>query len=54
MLLMGRKFLRFQDVLHMRLSAGLAHHIKVIDSLMQDAWITSYKQTGLDPLFLEP
>jgi len=31
----------------------LIYRFKVIDSLMQDDWISSYKQTGPDPLFLE-
>ena len=32
----------------------LTYHFKVINSLMQDALVSSYKQTGPDPLFLEP
>jgi len=32
----------------------LTYHFKVIDSLMQDIWVSSYKQTGPDHLFLEP
>jgi hypothetical protein len=32
----------------------LTCHIKVIDCLMQDTWVSRYKQTGRDPLFLEP
>jgi len=31
----------------------LTNRFKVIGSLMQDVWISNYKQTGLDPLFLE-
>jgi hypothetical protein len=31
----------------------LTYRFKVIDSLMQDDWISSYKQTGPDSLFLE-
>jgi len=27
----------------------LTYHFKVIDSLMQDVWVSSYKQTGTDP-----
>jgi hypothetical protein len=29
----------------------LTYSFKVIDSLMQDAWVSSYKQTSPDPLF---
>jgi len=32
----------------------LTYCFKVIVSLMQDAWVSSYKQTAPDPLFLEP
>jgi len=32
----------------------LTYHFKVIDSLLQDFWVSSYKQTAPDPLFLEP
>jgi hypothetical protein len=32
----------------------LTYCFKVIDSLMQDIWVSSYKQTGPDHLFLEP
>jgi hypothetical protein len=37
----------------MHLSAGLAHRFQVIDSLIKDACVSSYKQTVSD-LFLEP
>jgi len=32
----------------------LTYRFKVIDSLMQDVWVSNYKQTGPDYLFLEP
>jgi len=32
----------------------LTYHFKVIDSLLQDVWVSSYKQTAFDSLFLEP
>ena len=32
----------------------LTYRFKVIRSLMQDIWVSSYKQTASDPLFLEP
>jgi len=39
----------------MCLSGGLPRFsLKVIDSLMQDACVSSYKYTGHDSLFLEP
>jgi len=37
----------------MYLSAGLGR-FKVINSLMQDAWVSIYKQTGPDAILLEP
>jgi len=32
----------------------LTYHFKIIDSLMQNVWVSSYKQTTPDLPFLEP
>jgi len=32
----------------------LTYHFNVMDNLMQDVWVLSYKHTGSETLFLEP
>jgi hypothetical protein len=48
-------FYVFLDILHVRCRlVWFTYRFKVIVRVMQDAWVSSYKQTIHDPLFLEP